>query len=197
MKKILLVCLISFPFCTNSLQAEPDKVQSFFDEIEKHFNESVARLHKVFSENADTITENIEANIGKTKDVVRSELSRNLNFSLDLKTYEKDEKYIIEANVAGFKKGEVSAEIDENRDGTSILAIKAETKESKEESKSSKSSSVSRSSFSHKSLKKIVRLPRTVDTSSYEASHEDGVFTLAFKLKKEAPSKKIQIIIDE
>jgi HSP20 family molecular chaperone IbpA len=197
MKKILLICLTSFPFYTKCTQAEPDKVQSFFDEIEKHFNESVARLHQVFSENADTITENIHDNIGKTKAIMKSELSRNLNFSLDLKTYEKDEKYIIEANVAGFKKGEVSAEIDENRDGISILAIKAETKESKEEHKSDKKSSSSRSSFSHKSLKKIVRLPRTVDISSYDASHEDGVFTIIFKLKKEAPSKKIQITIDE
>lgn len=198
MKKIvstlLLLSNISLTFCYYDIDA-------LFNEMEKEFHKNAERLNHFIILNKDDLNKGIK----QTKEVadkIQSRIASYKNHSLLVKIKEDPEKkeYIIEAPAPGFRKGEVSATLEEINNQVK-LTITAETKNEKKEevtkSENGSKESEIRSSFASSSLVRSLMLPSTIDINNYKVSHEDGVFKLIFAIKPESICKKIEITLDE
>lgn len=196
-KTITMLLLLS---SLHSTHASYD-IDAIFNEMERQFQESAHQLHQFF----DTNKSSINKGLTKTRDVadkIQTRLSSYNHKSLTVNMYEDAEKkeYHIETPVPGFKKGEVTATLEEGNNQVKLTitaASKNEEKQSKTKSKNGTEAKEVRSSFAQSTLVRSFILPSSVDTSSYKATHKNGVFSLVFPLKKEAVKKTIEIKIDK
>lgn len=97
---------------------------------------------------------------------------------------EEDDKFVIEANLPGFKKKDVKININNNE-----LVIEAQKDEKKEEKKGS----YCRCERYQGSYRRVLSLNDEVDKNKIEAKFEDGVLVLNIPKKEPAPSKEIKI----
>jgi HSP20 family protein len=102
---------------------------------------------------------------------------------VDIKETEKE--YVVEAEVPGFKKEDITIDIDEDR-----LTISAEAKEEKEEKKEN----YIRKERSYKSMSRSFSIANVL-TDKAVAKFEDGILTITLpkKEEKEITGKKISI----
>lgn len=96
----------------------------------------------------------------------------------------EDEKaFYLDLQIPGWKKEEVSIELNEN-----LMSISANKEESKEEN----AARFTRKEFSSKSFKRSFTLPEDIDQENIKASFEDGILSIHLpKLaKKEASAAR-------
>ena len=96
---------------------------------------------------------------------------------------ETDQKFEIEAMIPGFKKDEISIEIENG-----ILNISGESKSEKE----TKEDKYTRKEFSRRTFSRSFQLPESTLEEDIHANYEDGILKLLVnkKTSKEIPSKK-------
>ena len=97
---------------------------------------------------------------------------------------EEDDKFIIEANLPGFKKKDVKISVNNNE-----LVIEAKKDEKKEEKKGS----YCRCERYHGNFRRVLSLSDEVDVDKIEAKFEDGVLALNIPKKEPKPTKEIKI----
>ena len=97
---------------------------------------------------------------------------------------EEEGKFVIEANLPGFKKKDVKININNNE-----LVIEAKKEEKKEEKKGS----YCRSERYQGSYRRVLSLSDQVDREKIAAKFEDGVLILDIPKKDPVPSKEIKI----
>jgi HSP20 family protein len=97
---------------------------------------------------------------------------------------EEENKFVIEANLPGFKKKDVKININNNE-----LIIEAKKEEKKEEKKGS----YCRCERYQGSYRRVLSLNDEVDKNKIEAKFEDGVLILDIPKKEPVPSKEIKI----
>ncbi len=98
---------------------------------------------------------------------------------------EKDETYVLEADLPGLTEKDVDVNINDN-----LLTISAEKHEENESDE--KNGYVVRERRSH-SFKRSFVLPRDVDRDSIEASFSNGVLTLSLPKTAEAKPRQIEV----
>ena len=97
---------------------------------------------------------------------------------------EEDKKFVIEANLPGFKKNDVKISVNNNE-----LLIEAKKEEKKEEKKGS----YCRCERYQGSYRRVLSLSDEVDRDKIIAKFEDGVLILDIPKKDPVPSKEIRI----
>ncbi len=97
---------------------------------------------------------------------------------------EEDDKFVIEANLPGFKKKDVKISVNNNE-----LIIEAQRDEKKEEKKGS----YCRCERYQGSYRRVLSLNDEVNSEKIVARFEDGVLKLDIPKKEPAPSKEIKI----
>ncbi len=101
-----------------------------------------------------------------------------------LEVIEKDDRYIVKAELPGLKPEEVDISIADD-----ALTIKGE-KRSEEEVKQDEYHWTERT---YGAFQRVVRLPSNVDTGKVEATYEHGVLQLTLPKKAEVAAKKIKV----
>ena len=101
--------------------------------------------------------------------------------------YEKDNEYVVEAELPGLKQNEINVSMEDD-----ILTISGERKREKE---------VKRENFyrSERSYGKFVRriaLPQDADKEKVKASYKDGVLKVSIPKSEEAKPKKIDVKVE-
>ena len=97
---------------------------------------------------------------------------------------EEDDKFVIEANLPGFKKTDVKISVNNNE-----LVIEARKEEKKEEEKGS----YYRCERYKGSFRRVLNLSDLVDKEKITAKFEDGVLILEIPKKEAIPVKEIKI----
>ncbi|MGJ8685629.1 MAG: Hsp20/alpha crystallin family protein [Nonlabens sp.] len=90
---------------------------------------------------------------------------------------EADDKFELEMIIPGFKKEDVTIEVDQD-----LLTISSEVKQESEE----KTEQFTRKEFSLKSFKRSFNLPDTVNQDDIDASYQDGILSITLPKKDEA-----------
>ena len=98
---------------------------------------------------------------------------------------ERANEFVIELAAPGLNKEDFKVEVDNG-----VLTISAEKKEEKKD----ENSRYTRKEFSYTSFKRSFSLPEHVEADKIEASHKDGVLTLALPKKEEAKQKAVKEI---
>ena len=97
---------------------------------------------------------------------------------------EEDDKFVIEANLPGFKKDEVKISVNNNE-----LVIEAHKDEKKEEKKGS----YCRCERYQGNYRRVLSLNDEVNSEKIAAFYDNGVLKLEVPKKEPAPSKEIKI----
>jgi HSP20 family molecular chaperone IbpA len=191
MKKLyfsfILSCLIAAPLIS---QTPTQEAPSFFDDIHQGIGKSMREFEKTMHRFAETASET-----GKN---LRNKASNILASGMAVHAREDQEAgvYRIEASVPGFKKGEVKALLERFVNGVTKVTIVAESKQEETTTTENGQGSERSSYFGCSKAEQTMPLPNTIDSSTYTAKHEDGVFKLEFPLKKQVPSNVVEITID-
>ncbi len=90
---------------------------------------------------------------------------------------ESEDKFALEMSIPGFKKEDVSIEVDKD-----ILTIYSEVEEKSEE----RTEQFTRKEFSKTSFKRSFNLPETVDQDQIDAQYQDGILNITLPKKEEA-----------
>lgn len=98
-------------------------------------------------------------------------------FIAPVNVLEKEDLFLIEMSIPGFKKEEVSIEVDKD-----LLTISSEVIEKKEETVEQ----FNRREFSKQSFKRSFNLPETVNQDKIDAAYENGILTISLPKKDEA-----------
>ena len=117
-------------------------------------------------------------------DFFKGDDSQDYQRTMAIDILEEDKKYVIEANLPGFKKKEVKISVNNNE-----LIIEANRDEKKEEKKGA----YCRCERYQGSYRRVLSLSDQVDTEKIEAKFEDGVLILDIPKKDPVPSKEIKI----
>lgn len=109
-------------------------------------------------------------------------LDRFTNVAVNIK--ERDDDFVIEMAVPGYKKEDLNLEVDGNK-----LIVSAEISHEVEDS----GENYSRKEFSYGSFTRSFTLPREVDVDKISASSTDGVLSISIP-KPESKKKKVKKI---
>ncbi|BAO56557.1 Hsp20/alpha crystallin family protein [Nonlabens marinus] len=90
---------------------------------------------------------------------------------------ESDDKFTLEMIIPGFKKEDVSIEVDKD-----VLTIYSEVAENSEE----RTEQFTRKEFTKRSFKRSFNLPETVNQNEIDGSYEDGILNITLPKKEEA-----------
>lgn len=104
--------------------------------------------------------------------------------TMALDILEEDDKFVIEANLPGFKKQDVKISVNNNE-----LVIEAQREEKKEEKKGS----YCRCERYQGSYRRVLNLSDQVDKDKIGAKFENGVLTLDIPKLTPVPAKEIKI----
>jgi HSP20 family protein len=96
---------------------------------------------------------------------------------------EKDGTYTIEAAIPGFRKDDVSIEVDSNQ-----VTISGDVQESSDDRSSRRYSELRRSSFT-----RTISLPRDVDPDRAKADFQNGMLTITVPSATPVNSRKLEI----
>ncbi|QSZ41741.1 Hsp20 family protein [Sulfurimonas aquatica] len=104
-----------------------------------------------------------------------------------LNMYDKDDKYILEFDVAGFEKKEIKLSIDQNN----LLTLEGEKNSTLKE----ESGSLIREEVSYGKFKRVLQLPENADQNRVDTKHKNGILSVViYKKELEKPkSKTIEI----
>lgn len=105
-------------------------------------------------------------------------------WSPSIDVIEKDDAYIVRAEVPGMSKDDVNISILNN-----VLTVRGE-KKAKEEEKNSEFTRIERS---YGSFQRSFALPRTVNANAVEAECKDGLLTITLPKLEEAKPKSIDV----
>ena len=108
--------------------------------------------------------------------------SRTWTLAIDL--VERDDRYVLRADVPGIKPEDVRIEVDDD-----VLTVSAEHEESEEE----RQDSYVRRERRHGSFTRSITLPKGVGADDIEATCKDGVLEVSFPKPKEEERKPITI----
>ncbi|MFO8021444.1 MAG: Hsp20/alpha crystallin family protein [Perlabentimonas sp.] len=108
-----------------------------------------------------------------------SDVSKESQFSPSVNIIDHAEEYRINLAVPGYKKDEISINIDK-----SILTIEANPKAEENDN-----TTYMVKEFSKLPFKRTFTLGKTIDTSRIEAKHNDGVLTVILSKKEEAKDR--------
>jgi HSP20 family protein len=109
-------------------------------------------------------------------------LDRFTNVAVNIK--ERDDDFVIEMAVPGYKKEDLNLEVDGNK-----LIVSAEISQEVDDS----GENYSRKEFSYGSFTRSFTLPREVDVDKISASSNDGVLSISIP-KPESKKKKVKKI---
>ncbi|MEN8817494.1 MAG: Hsp20/alpha crystallin family protein [Nonlabens sp.] len=90
---------------------------------------------------------------------------------------EKDDTFLLEMSIPGFKKEDISIEVDKD-----LLTISSDVETSNEEA----TEQFTRKEFSKQSFRRAFNLPETVNQDKIDATYENGILTIALPKKDEA-----------
>ena len=90
---------------------------------------------------------------------------------------EKDDTFLLEMSIPGFKKEDISIEVDKD-----LLTISSYVETSNEEA----TEQFTRKEFSKQSFRRAFNLPETVNQDKIDATYENGILTIALPKKDEA-----------
>jgi HSP20 family protein len=90
---------------------------------------------------------------------------------------EKEDQFTVEMSIPGFKKEDVSVEVDKD-----LLTISSEVVAKNEETVEQ----FNRREFTKQSFKRSFNLPETVNQDKIDASYENGILTILLPKKDEA-----------
>ena len=107
---------------------------------------------------------------------------RSWTLAIDL--VERDDKYVLRADVPGVKPEDVKIEVDDD-----VLTVSAEHEESEEEKKGT----YVRRERRYGSFSRSITLPKGVGPDDIEATCKDGVLEVSFPKPKEEERKPITI----
>ncbi|HWV88234.1 MAG TPA: Hsp20/alpha crystallin family protein [Capillimicrobium sp.] len=107
---------------------------------------------------------------------------RSWTLAIDL--VERDDRYVLRADVPGIKPEDVKIEVDDD-----VLTVSAEHEESEEE----KQDSYVRRERRYGSFSRSITLPKGVGADDIEATCKDGVLEVSFPKPKEEERKPITI----
>jgi HSP20 family protein len=99
---------------------------------------------------------------------------------------EKDNAYVVKADIPGVKKEDIKVRIDDN-----VVQIDAEVKQEKETK--SDGGKVLRSERYYGAISRAFSLAQNVDESKAQAKYADGVLTLELPKKAAATSKNLTV----
>ncbi|AGC78350.1 HSP20 family protein [Nonlabens dokdonensis] len=101
----------------------------------------------------------------------------NRSFLPAVNVSEKDDSFTLEMSIPGFKKEEVSIEVDHD-----LLTISSEVEKTNEET----TEQFTRKEFSKQSFKRSFNLPETVNQDKINAAYDNGILTISLPKKEEA-----------
>ena len=110
--------------------------------------------------------------------------AEDMFWSPPLEMYEKEDKFIVRAELPGIKKDEI--DISMTGDTLTIKGERKATKEVKEEE-------YHRCEVCYGSFLRSVTMPGAVDVDKIEATYEDGILEIQVPKAKEAKPSKVQI----
>ncbi|OUS10830.1 molecular chaperone Hsp20 [Nonlabens dokdonensis] len=90
---------------------------------------------------------------------------------------EKDDSFTLEMIIPGFKKEDVTIEVEND-----LLSISSEVEQSNEET----TEQFTRKEFTKQSFKRSFNLPETVNQDGIDAGYENGILTISLPKKEEA-----------
>lgn len=105
--------------------------------------------------------------------------------SMKLEVSEKDDSYLVKAEVPGVHKEDISVKIEGDR-----VSISAETKKQTDEKEGGK---VLRSEFTYGSIFREFSLGGDVDAEKATATYQNGVLELMLPKRPSSPSHQVQI----
>jgi HSP20 family protein len=105
-------------------------------------------------------------------------------WTLPLDIIERDDRYVLRANVPGVNPDDVKIEVEEN-----VLTVSAEHEESAEEKKDN----YIRRERRYGSFSRSVTLPKGVDADKVEATCKDGVVEVTFPKPQKEERKAVTI----
>jgi HSP20 family protein len=105
-------------------------------------------------------------------------------WSLAIDMLERDDHYVLRANVPGLKLDEVKIEVEDD-----VLTVSAEHEESEEEKKES----YVRRERRHGAFTRSVTLPKGVTADQVEATCREGVLEVSFPKPKQEERKAVEI----
>lgn len=117
-------------------------------------------------------------------DFFKGEESQENQRAMAIDIMEDEDKFLIEANLPGFKKKDVKISINNNQ-----LLIEANREEKKEENKGS----YCRCERYQGNYRRLLSLNDELDSEKISAKFEDGVLKLEIPKKAPSPSKEIKI----
>ncbi|MCF8063588.1 MAG: Hsp20/alpha crystallin family protein [Deltaproteobacteria bacterium] len=98
--------------------------------------------------------------------------------------YEKDNKYVLTAELPGMNKGDINVTVDQG-----VVTVTGKRESTKEE----ETADYYLKESSYGSFSRSFRLPGEVEEDKVDATFKDGVLTLTMPHKKEAETRKISI----
>jgi HSP20 family protein len=98
--------------------------------------------------------------------------------------YEKDGNYVLNAEVPGVNKDDISVSIDKN-----VVTISGKKESRKEE----EGANFYLQEATYGSFSRSIRIPGEIDEGQVQASYKEGVLTLTMPQKKTSASKQIKI----
>ncbi|MBN1949484.1 MAG: Hsp20/alpha crystallin family protein [Candidatus Cloacimonetes bacterium] len=116
--------------------------------------------------------------------IFEDEAGNDIQRAMALDIIEEDDKFIIEANLPGFKKDDISIGIEENE-----LIIEAKKEEKNEEKKGS----YCRCERYHGNFRRVLSLSDNIDRDKIDAAYEDGVLIIKIPKVEPQPAKRVQI----
>lgn len=118
------------------------------------------------------------------KNFFDDDFSTDYQRSMAVDIVERDDHFVVEANLPGFKKDNLNIYLDQN-----TLIIEAKKEETKEEKKNTY---YCRERYQG-SFRREITLTDYVDKSNIDATFENGVLTLEIPKVKPVPAKQIEI----
>lgn len=111
--------------------------------------------------------------------------NEDVQFSLPLDVIEKEQEFIVKANIAGFDPDKIDITYTNN-----TLTIKGEVQEDKENKEESRYHLRERT---YGSFCRTISMPGLIEAGKIEAETENGILTLHLPKKEEAQPKRIEI----
>ena len=98
--------------------------------------------------------------------------------------YEKDGNFVLNAEIPGVKKEDISVTIDKN-----VVTVSGKKESRKEE----ENANYYLQEATYGSFSRSIRIPGEIEEGKVEANYKDGVLTLTMPQKKTSASKQIKI----
>ncbi|MFO8010918.1 MAG: Hsp20/alpha crystallin family protein [Dehalococcoidia bacterium] len=114
----------------------------------------------------------------------RSPLEEGIGWEPAVDVYEKDDKYIVKAELPGVKKDDIDVSVSGD-----TLTIKGERKDESE----TKEENYYLAERSYGSFVRSMALPSTVDADNIEANYDDGVLEVTLPKSEKEESKKVKV----